>query len=66
MAAPGLRVKVRATFPAAGLGSSAAATIAGLRLYEAVTTPRPTETGWRSRPSSRDIPTTRRPRSSAA
>jgi homoserine kinase len=38
--APGLRVAVRSDIPArAGLGSSAAATVAGLRLYEAVTHP---------------------------
>jgi homoserine kinase len=36
--APGLRVEVRSTIPrCAGLGSSGAATIAGFRLYEAVT-----------------------------
>ena len=57
-----------ATFPqTAGLGSSAAAAVAGLRLYEAVTDVRARwKTGWRWQPSSRDIPTTRRPRSSAA
>jgi homoserine kinase len=42
--APGLRVQVSSDIPqAAGLGSSAAATIAGLRIYEAVTAPRPLE-----------------------
>ena len=42
--APGLRVQVSSDIPqTAGLGSSAAAAIAGLRLYEAVTAPRPTE-----------------------
>ncbi|MGH9315312.1 MAG: homoserine kinase [Vicinamibacterales bacterium] len=42
--APGLRVEVRSDIPMrAGLGSSGAATIAGLRLYEAVTAPRPPE-----------------------
>lgn len=42
---PGLRVEVRSAIPIrAGLGSSGAATIAGLRLYEAVTAPRPAET----------------------
>jgi homoserine kinase len=41
IAAPGLLVEVRSDVPArSGLGSSAAATIAGLRLYEAVTAPR--------------------------
>lgn len=43
-AGPGLRVAVRSDIPArAGLGSSAAATVAGLRLYEAVTRPRAAE-----------------------
>jgi homoserine kinase len=37
---PGLRLAVRSDIPArAGLGSSAAATVAGLRLYEAVSMP---------------------------
>jgi homoserine kinase len=41
IAAPALRVEVRSTIPrCAGLGSSGAATIAGFRLYEAVTAPR--------------------------
>lgn len=41
-AAPGLRVRVSSAIPMkAGLGSSAAATVAGLRLYEAATRPRP-------------------------
>ena len=41
IAAPGLQVEVRSEVPArSGLGSSAAATVAGLRLYEAVTAPR--------------------------
>lgn len=41
---PGLRVRVESAIPMrAGLGSSAAATVAGLRLYEAVTGPRPVE-----------------------
>lgn len=40
-AAPGCRVEVTSGIPMkAGLGSSAAATIAGLRLYEALTKPR--------------------------
>jgi homoserine kinase len=40
--APGLRVEVRSDIPMrAGLGSSAAATVAGLRLFEAVTGPKP-------------------------
>ncbi len=44
--APGLRVEVRSDIPqTAGLGSSAAAAVAGLRLYEAVTGPRD-ETEW--------------------
>ena len=44
MPAPGLRVQVSSEIPqTAGLGSSAAAAIAGLRLYEAVTAPRPPE-----------------------
>jgi homoserine kinase len=39
-AAPGLRVRVSSEIPqTAGLGSSAAAAVAGLRLYEAVTVP---------------------------
>jgi homoserine kinase len=38
---PGVRVRVDSEIPqAAGLGSSAAATVAGLRLYEALTSPR--------------------------
>jgi homoserine kinase len=42
--APGLRVQVSSEIPqTAGLGSSAAAAVAGLRLYEAVTMPRPAE-----------------------
>ncbi len=41
--APGLRVRVRSDIPMrAGLGSSAAASVAGLRLYESVTAPRGT------------------------
>jgi homoserine kinase len=41
---PGLRIQVCSDIPArAGLGSSGAATIAGLRLYEAVTSPRADE-----------------------
>ncbi len=41
---PGLRVRVRSEIPMrAGLGSSAAAAVAGLRLYERVTAPRPVE-----------------------
>jgi homoserine kinase len=40
---PGLRVEVRSAIPMrAGLGSSAAASIAGLRLYERATVPRAT------------------------
>jgi homoserine kinase len=40
--APGLSVEVRSDVPArSGLGSSAAATIAGFRLYEAVSGPQP-------------------------
>jgi homoserine kinase len=43
--APGLRVEVRSEIPMrAGLGSSGAAAVAGLRLYEAVTSPQPAET----------------------
>jgi homoserine kinase len=39
--APGVRVKVESEIPMrAGLGSSAAATVAGMRLYEAFTAPR--------------------------
>ena len=39
---PGLRVEVQSDIPQrAGLGSSAAAAVAGLKLYEAVTSPRP-------------------------
>ena len=39
---PGLRVLVASDIPqTAGLGSSAAAAVAGLRLYEAMTSPRP-------------------------
>ena len=42
--APGLRVEVRSDVPfRAGLGGSGAATVAGLRLYEAVTGPRAAE-----------------------
>jgi homoserine kinase len=42
--APGLRVQVSSEIPqTAGLGSSAAAAVAGLRVYEAVTARRPTE-----------------------
>ena len=42
---PSLAVEVRSDIPMrAGLGSSAAATVAGLRLYEAVTGPLPMET----------------------
>jgi homoserine kinase len=42
--APGLRVQVSSEIPqAAGLGSSAAAAVAGLRIYESVTAPRVTE-----------------------
>src|SRR6187399_656426 len=38
---PGLRIEVRSDIPMrAGLGSSAAATVAGMRLYEAATIPR--------------------------
>src|SRR5262245_24392595 len=41
MMRPGLRVEVQSDIPVrAGLGSSGAATIAGLKLYETVTTPR--------------------------
>lgn len=41
---PSLYVEVRSEIPMkAGLGSSAAATVAGLRLYEAVTQPLPTQ-----------------------
>ncbi|HEY7499481.1 MAG TPA: homoserine kinase [Vicinamibacterales bacterium] len=40
-ATPSVRVRVESDIPqAAGLGSSAAATVAGLRLYEALTAPR--------------------------
>ena len=40
--APGLRLEVQSDIPMrAGLGSSAAATVAGMRLYEAATAPRP-------------------------
>ena len=43
-AAPGLRLAVHSDIPMrAGLGSSAAATVAGFKLYEAVTKPRPVE-----------------------
>ncbi|CAN5885533.1 homoserine kinase [soil metagenome] len=42
--APGLRIEVRSDIPLrAGLGSSGAAAVAGLRLYEAVTGARPAE-----------------------
>ena len=42
--APGLRGQVSSEIPqAAGLGSSAAAAVAGLRIYESVTVPRATE-----------------------
>jgi homoserine kinase len=40
--APGVRIQVRSDIPRrAGLGSSAAATVAGLQLYGLLTTPRP-------------------------
>ena len=43
--APGLRLRVASDIPqTAGLGSSAAASIAGLKLYEAVTRPQPART----------------------
>jgi homoserine kinase len=45
-AAPGVRIRVCSDIPTrAGLGSSGAATIAGLRLYEAITSARPSA-GW--------------------
>jgi len=44
VSAPGLRVEVRSDIPVrAGLGSSGAATVAGLRLYEMMTGPRPAD-----------------------
>ncbi len=44
LSAPGLHVEVQSDIPSrAGLGSSSAATVAGLRLYESVTKPRPAE-----------------------
>lgn len=44
VSAPGLHVEVRSDIPTrAGLGSSGAAAVAGLRLYEAVTAPRAAE-----------------------
>jgi homoserine kinase len=43
-ATPGVRIEVRSDVPRrAGLGSSAAAAVAGLKLYEALTAPRPAE-----------------------
>lgn len=42
--APGVRIEAQSDIPRrAGLGSSAAATVAGLKLYGALTTPRPAE-----------------------
>src|SRR6185369_5934567 len=42
--APGVRLKVQSDIPMrGGLGSSAAATVAGFKLYEALTRPRPTD-----------------------
>lgn len=44
--APGIRIQIRSDIPSrAGLGSSGAATIAGFRLYEALTAPQP-QTRW--------------------
>jgi homoserine kinase len=41
---PGVRIEARSEVPVtAGLGSSAAAAVAGLRLYESLTSPHPTE-----------------------
>ena len=66
--APTVFVEVESDIPmAAGLGSSAAATVAGLADLRARDTDRcPTASCWRRRPRSRATPTTRRRRCLAA
>jgi len=64
---PSLSVEVRSEIPSrSGLGSSAAATVAGLRLYDALFGPCPLQELLNVPANSKGIRTTRRRRSSAA